>query len=90
MTSRSTSRRPTRDAFGREKLRQLLGTVTDTEYRPAGLQGDAGVERPGVNRVESEPIDEAHDRGHRDGVIAGRSQGETIRRAPAVAALAQT
>jgi hypothetical protein len=30
--------------------------VGDAEHRPAWLQGEAGSERPGINGVESEPI----------------------------------
>jgi hypothetical protein len=37
--------------------------VGDAEHRPAWLERDAGSERPGVNRVEPEPIDELQDRG---------------------------
>jgi hypothetical protein len=68
--------------LGREKSQQLVGTQTDTEYKPAWLKGDAGIERPGVNRVESEPIDETHNGGNRVRVVAGRGHCETIRRAP--------
>jgi hypothetical protein len=55
--------------------------VRSTEHGPVRLQGDTGVERPGVDRVKSEPIDEPHDRGHRGGVITGRSHCEAIGRA---------
>jgi hypothetical protein len=67
--------------LGREEFRQRVGTQTHTEYRPIGLKGYAGIERSGVNRVESEPIDEAHHGGYCVGVIAGGSHCETIRRA---------
>ena len=67
--------------FGPGEIQQLVGTVSDTERRPVWLQGGAGIERPDSNRVESESIDELQDRCDRVRVIAGRSQGEAIRRA---------
>jgi hypothetical protein len=67
--------------LGPEECRQSVVTVRDPEHRPAWLQGDAGVERPSVYGVESEPIDELHDRGNRDGVIPRSSHGETTGRA---------
>lgn len=57
-------------------------TVSDAEYRPAWLQSEAGGERPGINGVESEPIDELHDFGNGIGVIARGGHGEAIWRAP--------
>src|ERR1700681_408402 len=53
-----------------EEFRQVVGTVRDTEHRSVWLQGEASIERPGINSVESEPIDELHDRGDRGRVIA--------------------
>jgi hypothetical protein len=63
-------------------FRQLVGTQTDTEYRPARLKGGAAIKWPGVHRVESETIDEAHHCGDGVGVVARGSHGETIRLAP--------
>jgi hypothetical protein len=48
---------------------QVVGTQTDTEYCPTWLKGDVGIERPGVNRVEFEAIDEAHYGGDRVGSL---------------------
>ena len=39
---------------------QLVGTATDPEYRAAWLKGYTGIERPGVDSIESEPIYELH------------------------------
>jgi hypothetical protein len=49
------------------------------EHRIIWLQGDAGGERPGVNRVEPEPVDELQDLDDRGGIIARGSNGEATR-----------
>ncbi len=60
----------------------MIGTVSDTERRPVWLECDAGMKRPDLNSVESKSIDELQDRRDRTRVIAGRRQGEAIRRVP--------
>ena len=57
---------------------------------PAWLQSEAGGERPGIDGVESEPVDELHDFGDGGGVIARGGHGEAIWRARADAVLVRT
>jgi len=77
----STAPRSIARRFGPREIQQLVGTVGDTERRPVWLQCDAGIERPDLDSVEPKSIDELQDRFDRVRVIAGRSQGEAIRRA---------
>jgi hypothetical protein len=56
--------------------------VGDSERRSVRLKDEAGVERTGIDRVESESIDELHHSGDRGAVVAGRGEGDAIRRAP--------
>src|SRR5579859_7507576 len=64
-----------------EKARQLLRAGAEPERRPARPQGHTGGERPGIDRVVPEPIDELDHHADRGAVIAGGGDGDAIRRA---------
>ena len=64
--------------FGREEVRQFVGAVGESEHRAVRLEGEAGFERPGIDRVEAESVDELHHRVDRGGVVAGRGDGDAV------------
>jgi hypothetical protein len=61
------------EGVGPEEVRQFVGGVGDSERRPVGLERQAGFERPGIDCVESESIDEPGYRDDCGGVVARRS-----------------
>ena len=67
--------------FGPQEIRQFVGAVGESEHRAVGLEGEAGFERPGIDSVEAELVDELHYRGHSAAVVAGRGDDNSVRRA---------
>src|ERR1700688_1124663 len=73
--------------LGPEEIRQLVGTVSDTEHWALRPKSHAGFESPGIDGVESESIDELHHGCNRSAVIAGRGECDAARRTTRTPAL---
>src|ERR1700681_879104 len=69
------------DDFARKEVRQFLGAVTRSEDRATRLQGQPGFEVPGIDRVESESVDQLKHRSNRRAVIARGRHCNAARRA---------
>src|SRR5260370_27094236 len=82
-------RRQRDDRLMRKKVRQFLGAVTRTEDRATRLQGQPGLEAPGIDGVESEGVDQLKDRTNRGGIVAGGRHANAARRAAWKPALLQ-
>jgi hypothetical protein len=61
--------------YGVEKVRQFVVATRDAEHRPAWLEGETRSERPDVNGVEAQTINELHDRGECTRIIGCDSHG---------------
>src|SRR5438874_4480356 len=64
---------------GPEKRRQFVGAARNAEHWSIRLEGQARFERPGIDSVESESIDQLHHRGDRRAVITRRRHGDPSR-----------